>query len=52
MANGKLTITIVGEDVDTVERILIDLKMMLEQRCEVESVEIESVEIDVQVCSV
>ena len=52
MANGKLTITIVGEDVDTIERILIDTKLLLEQRCEVESVEIESVEIDAQVDSV
>ena len=42
---GKMTIEIDGEDADTVERILIDLKMMLEQRCEVEAVGIESVEI-------
>ena len=45
MATGKMTIEIEGEDADTVERILIDLKMMLEQRCEVEAVGIESVEI-------
>jgi hypothetical protein len=42
---GKMVIEIDGEDADTVERILIDLKMQLEQRCEVESVGIESVEI-------
>lgn len=42
---GKMTIEIDGEDADTVERILIDLKMQLEQRCEVEAVDIESVEI-------
>lgn len=45
MAIGKMTIEIDGEDADTVERILIDLKMQLEQRCEVEAVGIESVEI-------
>lgn len=42
---GKMVIEIDGEDADTVERILIDIKMMLEQRCEVEAVGIESVEI-------